>query len=192
MVVAVMKHRASYRDLLQYPEGVTVELIDGELYTAARPAVPHAGAASQLGMLIGPPFRFGRGGPGGWIILDEPELHFGPAGDPHTVVVPDLAGWRRERMPAAPAAPAIELAPDWLCEVLSPSTALHDRKRKMKVYAEQRVSFLWFLDPIARSLETYRLAGDAWQVVAVFGGDEKIRALPFEAIELDLADVWAL
>lgn len=192
MVQFAMK-RATYADLLAVPpkDGVNLELIDGEIYSFNRPAIPHTAARSQLSMLVGPPFRYGRGGPGGWVILDEPGLHFGPRSDPHTVLIPDLGGWRRERMPETPGTPAIYLAPDWVCEVLSPSTALHDRKRKMKVYAKEEVSFLWLIDPILRSLETYRLEGGAWRSVAVFGEDEKIRAEPFEAIELDLADIWA-
>jgi Uma2 family endonuclease len=136
------------------------------------------------------PFRFGHGGPGGWIILDEPELHLGPEDD-RDVVVPDLAGWRRERMPEMPDTAFITLAPDWLCEVLSRSTETHDRATKMPIYAREKVTHTWLLDPIAQTLEVYRLKADGWRLVATHKQDAKVRAEPFEAFELDLALLWA-
>src|SRR5205809_8041225 len=123
------KRRATYDDVLAAPEHKVAEIIDGELILSPRPAMPHAAAASALGEELGPPFKRGRGGPGGWMILDEPEIHLG-----EHVVVPDIGGWRRERLPEVPAAAYLEVAPDWLCEVLSPSTRALDRGQKLRVY----------------------------------------------------------
>jgi Uma2 family endonuclease len=167
------------------PDHLIGELIDGELVTQPRPAAPHARAASRLGMEVGNPFDRGKGGPGGWIILDEPELHL--HGD---ALVPDLAGWRRERMPELPEVAAFELAPDWVCEVLSASTQRWDRVRKMRVYAREQVSHVWLVDPVAQTLEVYTWSGSAWVRSQVAEGGEKLRATPFEAIELDLALLW--
>ena len=161
------------------------EVIDGILYTQPRPAGPHAHAASVLGMDIGSPFHRGRGGPGGWIIVYEPELHFG-----EQILVPDLGGWRRERMDQYPAAAYVELAPDWVCEVLSPSTALRDRQKKLPIYAKQEVSHLWLVDPILRMVEVFRLEGDGYRFLLAHGGDEVVRLPPFDAIELELAALW--
>ena len=128
----------------------------------------------------------GPGGPGGWWILYEPELHLGA-----DVLVPDLAGWRHERMPAIPNAPYVELAPDWVCEVLSPTTGRIDRIRKMPIYAREQVAHLWLVDPGLRTLEIYRLEAQRWVVVATHGGDEVVRAEPFDAVEIDLGRWWA-
>src|ERR1700690_1278142 len=146
------KRRATYEDLLAVPDRRVAEIIDGVLVTMPRPAALHAWASSSLGGELHGPFMRGRGGPGGWILLDEPELHL--HGD---VLVPDLAGWRRERMPELPDAPAFELAPDWVCEVLSPSTAATDRAQKMPIYAREGVGHAWLVGPIARTPEDCRL-----------------------------------
>ncbi len=181
------RKRATYEDLLEVPEHLVAEIIDGVLYTMPRPAKPHAAATAALGEELGPPFKRGRGGPGGWIILDEPELHLG-----EDIVTPDLAGWRRERMPTLLAdKPYFELAPDWVCEVLSPSTAMRDRTTKLDIYARERVRHLWFVDPIVRSLEAFRLTESGWLLVLTAGGDAKVRAEPFDAIELELGILWA-
>jgi Uma2 family endonuclease len=177
--------RATYADLLTVPEHRIGELINGELFTQPRPAAPHARAASRLGMEVGGPFDRGKGGPGGWVILDEPELHL--HGD---ALVPDLAGWRRERMPEVPDAAAFELAPDWVCEVLSASTQRHDRVRKMRVYAREQVGHVWLVDPAAQTLEVYASNGSAWIRTLSADGVEKVRGAPFDAIELDLALLW--
>jgi Uma2 family endonuclease len=183
-------HRpATYADLLALPENMVGEIVDGELYASPRPASPHARASSLLGGDLIGPFDRGRGGPGGWVILDEPELHIGGQ-----VMVPDMAGWRRERMPVMPDAPFFEMAPDWLCEVLSPSTAVLDRRRKLPHYARTGVQHVWIVDPIAKMLEIYRLAAGevaGWRLVVTFSGDEKVRAEPFDAIELDLGALWS-
>lgn len=175
----------TYQDVLDADPNKVAELIYGSLYLSPRPAWSHAVATSTLGMDIGSPFMRGRGGPGGWWILDEPELHFG-----EQILVPDLAGWRRERMPTKPTGPYQTLAPDWVCEVLSPSTARMDRVLKLPIYAEAGVKNIWLVDPINQVLEIYRLDGVGWRLIASHGGDSLIRGEPFEAIELELAAVW--
>lgn len=179
--------RATYQDLLDAPPQMLAELIDGTLHLHPRPGIPHAQAATTLGEELGPPFKRGRGGPGGWIFLDEPELHLGREPD---VLVPDLAGWRRERLPVLPDAAFIELAPDWVCEVVSPSTQAHDRRRKLPVYCRERVSHVWLIDPLARTLEIYRLDGTTFRLAATHADNEQVRAEPFDAIELELALLW--
>jgi Uma2 family endonuclease len=179
--------RAAYEDLLGLPENVVGEIIHGVLVTMPRPAIPHARAATRLGAELDGPFDRGKGGPGGWLILDEPELHLRGG----HVLVPDIAGWRRERMPEAPNAAAFEVAPDWVCEVLSPSTEATDRADKLPIYATERVSHAWLLDPIARTLEVLRLDGAGWRLVGTWRDDARVRAEPFDAIELDLAGIWA-
>jgi len=184
--------RATYADLEAVPPGKVAELVDGTLYVFPRPASPHAYAASGIGADLVGPFQRGRGGPGGWIILDEPELHFAhPTYAEVEALVPDLAGWRCERMPAMPDVPFFTLAPDWICEVLSPSTRTHDRERKMAVYARQEVRWAWLVDPIERTLEVFTLAGGRWGEATVYQGAERVRAVPFDAVELDLALLWA-
>jgi Uma2 family endonuclease len=183
-----VRKRARYEDLLELPPHRVGEIIDGELYAQRRPAIRHAKAASVLGGELEPTFGRARGGPGGWVILDEPELHLGPEPD---VLVPDLAGWRRERMPELPDAAYLTLAPDWVCEVLSESTRRVDRSKKLPVYARERVKHVWFVDPIARTLEILRLDRETYRLVVTFADDEPCRAEPFEAIALDLAAVWA-
>ena len=157
----------------------------GELFVSPRPAAPHAIASTAVTGELMPPFQFGRNGPGGWWFMIEPELHL--ASD---VLVPDLAGWRRTRMPTPPRTAAIELAPDFLCEVLSPSTATFDRTHKLASYARAGVQHVWLVDPLARTLEVLRLDGPSWRVAGNFGDLQRVRAEPFEAIELELALWW--
>jgi Uma2 family endonuclease len=180
-----LKRRATYDDLVKVPDHLVAEILDGELYASPRPALRHALASSALGSELGTPFQRGRGGPGGWWILFEPELHFG-----EEVVVPDLAGWRRERLPEVPAAASISLPPDWLCEVVSPSTERIDRVRKLPIYAREGVGHVWLLNPAARTLEVLRLSSEGWLLVSTAEGGARIRAEPFEAIELDLSALW--
>src|SRR5207248_4957574 len=130
MVAKPRSGPATYADIEALPPNMVGEIIHGVLYANPRPASPHAAAASAIGEELGPPFKRGKGGPGGWVILFEPEVHLRA-----DILVPDLAGWRRERMPETPLEPFLTLAPDWLCEVLSPSTASFDRKKKLPVYA---------------------------------------------------------
>lgn len=186
-MTARMRERATYADLVRLPENMVGELIDGELYARPRPRGTHGRTASVFGMLIGPPYDLGRSGPGGWWIVDEPEVHF--IRD-KVVAVPDIGGWRRERMPEIPTDHRFLVPPDWVCEVLSPSTQRHDRGRKMRLYAECKVSWMWLVDPDARTVEVLQLNGEHWTVLHVFTGDDKVVAEPFPAAEIDLAAIW--
>ncbi len=176
---------ATYEDLEALPPHQVGEIIAGELYASPRPATPHALAASSLGGELIGPFQRGRGGPGGWLILHEPELHLGA-----DVLVPDLAGWRRERMPEMPRAPALTLAPDWLCEVLSPSTEARDRAAKLPAYARAGVRHVWLVDPDVRTLEVFRLEDARYVLLNTWAGEVSVRAEPFEALELSLKLLW--
>jgi Uma2 family endonuclease len=178
--------RNVYEAFLATPPHLVAEIIHGELRTHPRPATPHARASSRLGAELDGPFDRGRGGPGGWLVRDEPEVHL--LGH---VLVPDLAAWRRERMPEMPAAPFLELAPDWVCEVLSPSTAAEDRADKMPIYATAGVRHAWLVDPLARTLEAFALEGGAWRVLGVWRDEARARVAPFEAVELELGGLWA-
>ena len=177
-----------YEELERLPENVVGEIVDGELYVSPRPASPHLRASYRLGVILGP-FDLGTQGLGGWLILDEPELRLGPGPD---VIVPDLGGWRRERMPSMPRVPAMTLAPDWVCEVLSPSTETMDRKRKMAVYAREGVRHLWLVDARIKTLEVYRLQDGDWMKLGVHSGDAVVHAEPFEALPLRLDLLWEL
>jgi Uma2 family endonuclease len=176
---------ASYADLEALPDNLVGEIVAGTLYASPRPAMPHTLTSSRLGGELSGPFDRGRGGPGGWFIFDEPELHFG-----EDVLVPDLGGWRRERMPHAPRTAACTLAPDWVCEVLSLSTMSLDRSAKLPVYARERVRHVWLMDPVARTLEVFRLDGEHYTLLVTHAGPARVRAEPFEAIELELAFLW--
>ncbi|HEX8252275.1 MAG TPA: Uma2 family endonuclease [Thermoanaerobaculia bacterium] len=178
------KRPATYDDLLKVPDNLVAEIVEGELFTSPRPGSPHAAAASVLGARILTNFHGGGGG-GGWWILDEPELHLGP-----DVLVPDIAGWRHERMPVIPRAASFDLAPDWVCEVVSPSTGRLDRVRKLPAYARREVRHAWLVDPEQQTLEVYRLENARWVLVASHEGEDVVRVEPFEAIELPLATLW--
>ena len=180
-----VKREATYEDILALPEHVVGEIIDGELVVSPRPAPRHALASSVLGGELVPTYGRGRGGPGGWLILFEPELHLG-----RHVLVPDLAGWRRERQPRLPEAAYFEVAPDWVCEVLSPGTGLVDRTRKQRIYREHGVEWLWFVEPGARTVEVWHRSGADWVLALVSGGTEKARLPPFDAVELELGALW--
>lgn len=182
-----VRRRASYHDLLATPSHLVAEIIGGELRTHPRPAPRHAHASSRLGARLTRAFGEGDGGPGGWWILDEPELHV-RGGD---VLVPDIAGWRVERMPELPSTAYFSISPDWICEVLSPTTAAEDRADKMPIYAEAEVAHAWLVDPLLRTLEVFRLEARRWVLVEAYRGDAQIHAEPFADIELDLGALWA-
>ena len=177
---------ATYEDLCTVPENLIGEIINGELIVTPRPSLDHSHAAAAMGGTLVPPFALGRGGgPGGWIILDEPEITLG-----QQVLVPDLAGWRKERLLGRPKSEWMALPPDWVCEILSPSTALRDRTVKTAIYAVHGVGTLWLVDPIHQTLEIFRLESGAWVVAGVFGGDQKACLEPFQELEIDLGDWW--
>jgi len=176
---------ATYDDLVKLPENLVAEIVGGELHASPRPAPRHTAASSALGPLLVGPYQWGRGGPGGWWILDEPELHL--ADD---VLVPDLAGWRRTRMPALPDAAFFPLAPDWVCEVLSPSTAALDRARKLGIYAREGIPHCWLVDPVARILEVLQLESGRWSIRSTHAASEVVTADPFGETEIALSDLW--
>lgn len=176
---------ATYEDLLRLPDDKIGEIVDGDLYASPRPAVPHVLAHSALSSELGGPFQFGRGGPGGWWILVEPEVHLEA-----DTLVPDLAGWRRERLARLPDAPALAVAPDWVCEILSPSTERLDRTKKLPAYARHEVSYAWLINPTTRTLEVFRRAESGWVLLASHADDAVVRAEPFDAIEIDLLRLW--
>ena len=182
------KLKATYEDLMKVPDTMVAEIVDGELITNPRPAAPHAYtgiamASALFDRFSGPPGA--PPAPGGWWILYEPELHLGD-----DVLVPDLAGWRRERMPTLGDVAAFTLAPDWVCEIISPSTARIDRSRKMRIYAREVVAHLWIVDPLTQTIEIYRRDGAHWLVAATYAGNTPLRAEPFAAVELDVARWW--
>jgi Uma2 family endonuclease len=176
---------ATYDDLLALPPNRVGQIIHGVLYSHPRPASKHARSSSALGEDLFHRFDKGRGGPGGWWILDEPELHLG-----YDILVPDLAGWRRERMPVYPDVAAFELAPDWVCEILSPSTARLDRREKMPIYAAAGISHLWLIDPDLRTLEAYENQQGRWMLIATHADQEVVRVAPFDAAALELSWLW--
>ena len=177
--------RATYQAVLDAPAHLVAEIINGTLHTHPRPAPAHGEASSNLGFELGPPFGRGRGGPGGWRIHFEPELHLG-----EEILVPDLAGWRRERMPELPDTPYFTLAPDWACEVLSPSTRRVDLQEKRPVYAREGVGHLWLIDPIDRTLEAFELRDGEWVLIGCAKDDEAVSIRPFDAITFSLGDLW--
>lgn len=177
----------TYDDIIALPENLVGELLNGELYTHPRPAPRHARASSALGGLLWNTFDHSTGSAGGWWIIDEPELHLGP-----DVIVPDIAGWRHERLPELPEAAWFELAPDWVCEILSPATAAVDRSVKMPLYAREGITHLWLVDPDARTLEAYQLQeGGQWWLLGTLKDNETVTQPPFEGLSFLLGDLWA-
>jgi Uma2 family endonuclease len=179
------RRHATYQDVIDAPADKIAEIVRGALYLHPRPLPRHSQAIGSLGDEIISPFSKGRGGPGGWWILIEPEVHLG-----EDVLVPDLVGWRRERLPALPDTVGITVVPDWVCEVLSPSTRRFDLNEKRSSYAGHGVRFLWLIDPPARTLEAQRLEGGAWTPIATLRDSAEVRLPPFEAITFPLATLW--
>ncbi len=183
----MQRREATYQDVLDAPEHLVAEIVDGELYLSPRPAEPHARSMTILGALLTYAYDLGGGGgPGGWYFLNEPELHFAK-----NVLVPDIAAWRLERVPGEVVADRkfITDAPDWLCEGLSPSTQKLDRFRKLPLYARAGVSNVWLFDARTRALEVYRRDGNHYEMTAMFGDQELIRAEPFDQIELRIEQI---
>lgn len=177
---------ANYADLCKLPPHLIGEIMSGQMITQPRPAPKHARAYSMLGAELVGPFDRGLKGPGGWWILDEPELHLD-----EDILVPDMAGWRRSRMPSLPETAWFELAPDWVCEILSPGTARSDRVNKLPIYARQGVGHAWLVDPELRTLEVFENMSGKWLLLAVLENDNAVSQAPFDAITFDLSDLWA-
>ena len=181
-----VKKRAEYEDLYSIPENARGEIINGELVVTPRPSRQHTFTCSALDKEIGPPYQMGRGGgPGGWIIIVEPEISL--RGD---ILVPDLAGWKKERFPYSEETNWISVPPNWVCEVLSPNTFRLDRTKKMTVYAQYGVGHIWLIDPVAEMVEVFRLESGRWVLLGVFAENDQLQAEPFGEIEIDLNDLW--
>jgi Uma2 family endonuclease len=183
---AAKKIKTIHEQWLELPDHVVGEIIAGELHVSPRPAPKHGNAASSLLNEVMGPFHKGKGGPGGWIIMMEPELHLDS-----NILVPDIGGWRRERLPTIPEEAFFSLAPDWVCEVLSPSTASLDRVKKMPLYLNLGVKYLWLIDPIIKTLEVYKSDQVSWVLVKTYMNSDKVVAVPFDAIEIELSTLWS-
>lgn len=177
----------AYEELLALPENRVGEIIGGQLHTQPRPAGPHNNAETCLGSALNPPFQQGKGGPGGWWIQVEPEIHF--IRDTEVCVL-DLGGWRRERMPSLPRDHRYEIVPDWVCEILSPDTAKKDRALKLPLYARFGVAHVWLVDPLERTLEAFELLAGRWMLIAILKDEDPVCLAPFEAVTFSLADLW--
>ncbi len=185
MADTIRKH-ATYQDILDLPHGVVGELIKGALYAQPRPRLKHAATQALIfGEIVGP-FKKGIGGPGGWLFFSEPELHF-----EEDVLVPDVAGWRVERLPDVANDAFATIAPDWVCEILSPSTAQIDRALKAEIYAKQGVAWMWLLDPSAKTLEAYRNQAGKWLQLVVLKENDEVKVEPFDAAPFKLDLLWS-
>lgn len=182
---AMKKEPATYQDIVDLPGNIVGQIIDGELYTHSRPTARHSRAASSIGGRLFSPFDEGREGPGGWIILDEPELHI-----ERDIVVPDLAGWKTSTMAVIPDQAFFTIVPDWTAEVLSPSTTKLDRLKKLPLYASWKVQYAWVVDPGAKILEAFRLEKGQWLLAGVYSAEVDARIEPFEAIPFDVTLLW--
>ncbi|MGF1502639.1 MAG: Uma2 family endonuclease [Paracoccaceae bacterium] len=182
---AVLTRPVTYQDVLDAPEHLVAEIIAGELHTHPRPRTRHGRVTLKLSSRLDRAFDDGIDGPGGWWIAEEPELHLG-----EDVLVPDICGWRRETLPALPDAAFIEVVPDWVCEVLSPSTRVTDLTTKRERYRVHGVGHLWLIDPETRILEVFGLVDRAWSLRLTAKDAEKVSAPPFDAISLDLSALW--
>ncbi len=190
MVQSTMADRArkpaTYADLEAVPEHLVAEILFGNLVTHPRPASDHGAAGTSLSHELVGPFQKARGGPGGWLFINEEELHLGPH-----VTVPDIAGWRRQRLPPGAATSAyFEVAPDWICEVLSPSTEKYDKGDKRRIYALYGVPHLWYLDPRARTLEVFALQDQNWLLIHTFVDQDEVCAPPFNELTFSLGLLW--
>jgi Uma2 family endonuclease len=186
MAEPARKH-ATYADLEAVPPHLVAEIINGALVTRPRPSPRHGLAATALADELTGPFQRGRSGPGGWVFTAEPELHLGAR-----VLVPDITGWRRERLSVVPDTAYFEISPDWVCEVLSASTVTRDRTVKRRIYAEAGIGYLWLIDPRQQLLEAFALSDGEWKLTGTWSADDTVTAPPFEAISFSLADLWPL
>lgn len=182
--------KATYQDVLDAPAYNIAQIVNGTFHMHARPAARHTRANSILGMIVGPPYHLGVGGPGGWNIYDEPELHLGEQGE--DILVPDLAGWRSGKISDPENAAYYTTVPDWVCEIFSPSSRTLDRGSKGDIYAREGVSYLWLLDPDARILEAFVLEGSEWRMIGAFANDAEVSVPPFEDISVPLSELWRM
>jgi Uma2 family endonuclease len=181
---------ATLQDLEALPERSRVELINGRLSTLPRPTGAHIKATNELFYELNGPFSRKKDGPGGWLFVIEPQLYLtGKKGREHSLI-PDIAGWRRERMPEVPRSHKFEISPDWVCEVISEGSRVQDRQEKPPIYLSCGVEFYWLIEPETRELEVWKSTGEFWQVFGVFSREDKVHAAPFEEIELDLSVLW--
>lgn len=183
-----LRRLATYADLLALADDVRAEILAGEIVTSPAPLPRHSNAQRALGRFVGGPFHDddGRGGPGGWWIFVEVDVALGR----HDVVRPDLAGWRRERLTKPDDVRPIEIAPDWICEILSPSTSRRDRVDKRKLYAKHRIPHYWIVDVDARMLEAFTLHDDTWLLDGAYDDTATVRIPPFDAIELEVGRLF--
>lgn len=184
-----LRKRATYEDVLNAPPHMTAEILDGELHLMPRPRRAHLRSASGLGSFLFGAFQVGVNGPGGWTIIDEPELHLGPDPD---ILVPDLGGWRAGRLVDREDEdePFITVVPDWVCEILSPGTLRIDRMKKMPIFAREKVGHVWLVDPREKTVEVFRFESRGYALVGTFGGDDAVQAEPFEAAAIPPAFLW--
>lgn len=180
------RRRAVWSDLWQVPPGLKAEILDGTIETMPSAGFEHQELVSDLSSDIRGRFQHGRGGPGGWWIVPDVDVALGP----HDVVRPDLSGWRKERVPIKPQRP-VEVVPDWVCEVLSPSNAAHDRLTKMELYRRYGVAFVWLVDPALRIIEAYRLE-TLYVRLGAWSTETEARIEPFDAVPLDVAGMFAV
>ncbi|MEL6299436.1 MAG: Uma2 family endonuclease [Pseudomonadota bacterium] len=176
---------ATPADLEELPEDMVGQIVYGTLHAHPRPAPRHSRAQHRLSGEIDGPFDRGTSGPGGWIFLTKPELHLGPH-----IFVPDIAGWKRDRLTPFPETAYVETPPDWVCQVLSPATAKVDRTDKVKIYADFGVPHAWYVDPDARTLEAFALQDRTWLLMATFKDAEPVTAPPFEVHTFPLSNLW--
>lgn len=182
--------KSAYDDILKLPENWVGEIVDGELFASPRPGPEHALASVRLAGKLEPSFRGGgEQGSEGWWILPEPDIHLGKKPD-EDILVPDLAGWHKKRMPKLPPETYFEMVPDWICEILSPSNARLDRVKKVPKYAEYGVKYLWLINPREKTLEAFRLDNRAWVLIQTFVDADKVMIQPFETTEFDLGLLW--
>jgi Uma2 family endonuclease len=179
--------QATYSVLSSLPLGWVGEIVEEELIASPRPLAAQTRAAFMLGVELGEQLDHRRGGSGRWCFLRAPELHLG-----RDVMVPELAGWRRDRVttPPEPGAPFLTVTPDWVCEVVSPVTIALDRIRKLPLYAQHGVSHAWFIDPEARTLEVFQRLKRGWLFAASYEGDAVVRSEPFPHVTFNLGSLW--
>ena len=182
----VMEHDL-YDELCALPERLTGEILNGQLYTQPRPTGMHMGAETALSGLLFGPYHRGMGGPGGWRFVNEPEIHFVRDTE---VAVPDLGGWRRERLPLLPKGHRFEVVPDWICEILSPSTESKDREIKMPLYHHYGVKYVWLVDPRVLTLEAFEAGQDGWNLIGQFNAGDRVSVAPFTEAVFTLSELW--